>query len=161
MNTTIATGTPPSDGFLAWRAYCKAHPDLQIGKLMQRGTAHLSDAEIAAYDAPYPDARYKAGVRAFPEIVMTGPGMPGVSESVSAEKYWSTRWNGQTFMAIGATDPVLGLEVMEALRTKIRGCPPPLIVRNAGHFVQEWGENVASAALASFAQDAARVSSIT
>jgi hypothetical protein len=39
---------------------------------------------------------------------------------------------------------------MEELRSVIRGCPPPLEVPEAGHFVQEWGEPVARAALAAF-----------
>ena len=37
-----------------------------------------------------------------------------------------------------------------ALRKTIRGCPEPLVIAEAGHFVQEWGEPVAEAALASF-----------
>jgi hypothetical protein len=39
---------------------------------------------------------------------------------------------------------------MEALRATIRGCPPPLEIPEAGHFVQEWGEPVARKALAAF-----------
>ena len=87
MNTTLATGVPPSPGFLAWRAYAKANPDLAVGDLIGRGTPHLSEAERAAYDAPFPDIRYKAGVRAFPERVMTDPGMEGIEESLAAQAY--------------------------------------------------------------------------
>ena len=50
-------------------------------------------------------------------------------------------------MAVGARDPVLGVPVMERLRTQIRNCPEPLIVADGGHFLQEWGEPVARAAL--------------
>jgi pimeloyl-ACP methyl ester carboxylesterase len=150
MNTTIATGTPPSEGFLAWRAYAGARPDMAIAALLQRSAPHLSDEEAAAYDAPFPDASYKAGVRAFPTLVMTDPGMPCIDVSLAALKFWSTRWTGQSFMAWGAADPVFGLEVMEALRMKIRYCPPPLIIQDGGHFLQEWGETVAQHALASF-----------
>jgi hypothetical protein len=39
---------------------------------------------------------------------------------------------------------------MEELRSVIRGCPPALELPEAGHFVQEWGEPVAKAALAAF-----------
>ena len=49
-------------------------------------------------------------------------------------------------------DPVLGPEAMRRLRTQIRGCPAPLELADAGHFVQESGELVASAALAAFEQ---------
>jgi hypothetical protein len=54
-------------------------------------------------------------------------------------------------MAIGMKDPVLAI-VMPTLRTWIRNCPPPLEVAEGGHFLQEWGEPVARAALAHFAR---------
>jgi pimeloyl-ACP methyl ester carboxylesterase len=50
-------------------------------------------------------------------------------------------------MAIGAKDPVLGLPVMRELHKCISGCPEPMVLEEAGHFVQEWGEEVARAAL--------------
>lgn len=53
-------------------------------------------------------------------------------------------------MAIGMADPVLGPPVMRALQKLIRGCPEPLELPEAGHFVQEWGERVATEALARF-----------
>lgn len=46
-------------------------------------------------------------------------------------------------MAIGERDPVFTPTHMEALRRRIRGCPPPLGVPEAGHFVQEHGDLVA------------------
>src|SRR6185436_5169000 len=70
MNTGFGTGdTPLTEGFLAWRAFNNRSPDMDIAGLMKRSTAGLSDAEAAAYAAPYPDARYKSGVRRFPNLV--------------------------------------------------------------------------------------------
>lgn len=151
MNTTIAVGRSPSDGFLAWRDYNRANPDLAVGRLLKRSTDVLSDSEAAAYDAPFPDGRHKAGVRAFPDLVMTDPTMSGVAEGLKAVQFWSTRWSGPTFMAIGATDPVLGLPVMNELHSIVRGCPEPMVVAHGGHFIQEWGEPIAHAALEAFA----------
>ena len=150
MNTALATGVKPSDGFMAWRAYVAANPDLAVGKLMKRSCPNLSDAEVAAYDAPFPDVTYKAGVRRFPEMVMTDPDMEGVDVSKRAARFWREDWEGQSFMAIGAQDPVLGTDVMMRMQHLIRNCPDPMILPEAGHFVQEWGEEVAKAALASF-----------
>jgi tRNA(adenine34) deaminase len=45
---------------------------------------------------------------------------------------------------------VLGLPVMTALHALIRGCPPPLLMGHAGHFVQEHGEAIAQAAVTHF-----------
>ena len=60
-------------GFDAWKAFSRGNPDYVVSGLMKRGTSVLSDAEAAAYDAPFPDARYRAGVRRFPEMVMVSP----------------------------------------------------------------------------------------
>lgn len=153
MNTTLATGEHAGEGFAAWRAYVASRPDFPVGALMKRGVPHLSPAEIAAYDAPFPDVRYKAGVRAFPTLVMTDPGMPGVAESKAALSFWSGAWSGKSFMAYGAADPVFSAARMEAFRTRIRGCPPALALPEAGHFAQEWGAEIARAALASFGEE--------
>jgi pimeloyl-ACP methyl ester carboxylesterase len=76
--------------------------------------------------------------------------MEGVADGERARAFWANDWRGESFMAIGLRDPVLGKPVMEELRATIRGCPPALEVPEAGHFVQEWGEPVAKAALAAF-----------
>lgn len=150
MNTTLAVGESPGPGFDAWRAYAAANPDLPVAALMKRSTPILSDAEAAAYEAPYLDARYKAGLRRFPQLVMTSPDMEGVDVSRHAADWWRTQWRGQTFMAIGEADPVLGTPVMERLRQTIHGCPEPMRIAEAGHFVQEWGGPIATAALRAF-----------
>lgn len=147
MNTALAVGEPLTPGFDAWRAYAASQPDLAVGALMRRGTSVLSDEDIVAYDAPFPDARHKAGVRAFPKLVMTRPDMPGVAESRAARDFWANAWQGRSFMACGARDPVFPPEHMQALRRQIRGCPEPMVLPEAGHFVQEWGEAIARRAL--------------
>jgi pimeloyl-ACP methyl ester carboxylesterase len=148
MNTALAVGEALTPGFEAWRAFAGSQSDLAVGALIKRATPGLTDAEAAAYDAPFPDRRYKAGVRAFPKLVMTSPDMPGVAQSRAAANFWSQDWNGPSFMACGAADPVFPPAHMEALRSQIRGCPPAMIIAEAGHFVQEWGGPVAERALA-------------
>lgn len=149
MNTGLGTGAV-TEGFLKWRAYAASQPDMAVGRLIQRSTPHLSDAEVAAYDAPFPDRRYKAGVRTFPNLVPDRDDAPGAAISREALDFWQRRWTGDSFMAIGMQDPVLGPPAMRSLRAAIRGCPPPLEVAEAGHFVQEWGGPVATAALSHF-----------
>lgn len=150
MNTTIPLGQPVSEGFDRWRAFNRSQPDLDVAALMQRSQPDMTIAEAAAYAAPFPDARFKAGVRRFPELVMTDPGMAGIVEVERAVRFWREEWTSPTFMAVGMTDPVLGPEVMARLRATIHGCPPPLEVADGGHFVQEKGEGIARAALAAF-----------
>lgn len=150
MNTGIGIGVSPGPGFDAWREYAKSQPDLAVGKLMQQTTPILTDAERDAYDAPFPDITYKAGVRAFPELVCTSPEMDGVEYGKRAMAFWSNEWTGETFMAIGMQDPVLTPALMHALKNVIRGCREPMEVADAGHFVQEWGEPIAQAAVKAF-----------
>lgn len=111
---------------------------------------HLSEAECAAYDAPFPDSPYKAGVRRFPEIVPDRPDAPGAALSRAARDWLGSQWTGPVFMAVGTQDPVLGPPVMQALRNDIAGCPEPYEHPEAGHFVQEWGADIARKALSAF-----------
>ncbi len=148
MNTGIAIGRPVSDGFAAWKAFAAAVHDIPVAGLIALSSpGALNPYDAAAYDAPFPDASYKAGVRRFPQLVAVEPGMEGVSYGERARSFWANAWRGESFMAIGLRDPVLGKPVMEELRRTIRGCPPALELPEAGHFVQEWGEPVAHAAL--------------
>jgi pimeloyl-ACP methyl ester carboxylesterase len=150
MNTGLAIGRSPGPGFDAWKAFVAANPDFDIARLMKRSVPILTDAEAAAYAAPFPDARYRAGVRRFPALVPVTPDMPGAEVSKQAVRFFRERWEGQAFMAIGMQDPVLGPPVMHALAKTIRGCPAPLELADAGHFVQEWGREVAERALSHF-----------
>ena len=152
MNTGLGTGDVPlGEGFLAWRAFSNSKPDMDIAALMKRAVPALSDAEAAAYAAPFPDVRYKAGVRRFPNLVPDRPDAGGAELSRRARDFWSKDWTGKSFMAIGMQDPVLGPPAMRLLRKTIRNCPPPLELPDAGHFVQEAGAVIVEKAMASFA----------
>ena len=148
MNTVLPTGEPLGPHYYEWRALVRKMPDLPVGQLIRHITPQLTDEEMAAYDAPFPDSRFKAGARTFPELAMVEPQMEGVAEVRNALRFWREEWTGQSFMAVGAKAP--DAETMHALRSQIRGCPAPLVVAEADHFVPEWGEPVVRAALRSF-----------
>jgi pimeloyl-ACP methyl ester carboxylesterase len=150
MNTGLGVGRSPGPGFDAWKAFVAAKPDFSISGMMKRSVPSLSDAEAAAYEAPFPDRSFRAGTRRFPALVPVAPDMDGVEVSRRAAAYLRERWAGQTFMAIGMQDPVLGPPVMQGLAELIRGCPPPLELPATGHFVQEHGREVAEAAVGAF-----------
>ena len=159
MNTGLPGGEEAGEGFSAWRTFNRSQPDLDVAGLMQRSTSVLSDAEAAAYAAPFPDQSYKGGVRRFPELVMmkekgadnlTPLSKEGVETSLKAREFWKNEWTGESFMAIGMQDPVLGAPAMHFLRSMIKNCPEPMEVADAGHFVQEWGEPIAKSALEKF-----------
>lgn len=150
MNTAIMAGPAKSPAFDEWRASITSNPDVPLEAVMKKYAPELSDAEAAAYAAPFPDQTYKAGVRRFPMMVANTADAEGVDVSRRAAQFWASEWKGQTFMAIGMRDEMLGPAVMYRLRDMIRGCPDPMEVAEAGHFVQEFGAQVAKRALESF-----------
>ncbi len=151
MNTAIPIGEPISDGFTWWKMFAGMVPEIPVAGLIAIDARDALNAmDALAYDAPFPDNRYKAGVRRFPQIVPVEPGMQGIEHGQRARKFWSNDWNGDTFMAVGMRDGVLGEPVMEELRAQIRGCPEPMKIAEAGHFVQEYGETIARRALEAF-----------
>lgn len=56
-NTFLPTGDQPlGEAFEAWRTFSQTAPEFHIGQIVNAGTHRaLSDAEVAAYDAPFPD----------------------------------------------------------------------------------------------------------
>jgi haloalkane dehalogenase len=173
MNTALPIGNGLSDDFEMWKTFVAQFHDIPVpGVLAVFCPGGLDLMDMAAYAAPFPDARYQGGVRRFPQMVpvapgMDGveqctqaptdhgwcaqsPGMDGVEQCTQARKFLSEQWQGESFMATGLLDTALGKTVMDELRSVIRGCPEPLELPEAGHFVQESGEEIAIAALASF-----------
>jgi tRNA(adenine34) deaminase len=151
MNTMLATGERPLPaGFIAWRETCAQKPNFDVGRLFARGNPHLSPAECAAYNAPFPDAGHRAATRAFPALVPEHADDDGAAVSRQAQQFWKNDWQGQSLMVVGAQDPVLGEPVMRALHAHIRGCPEPWVLPGAGHFVPEHGAPIAERALVHF-----------
>ena len=151
MNTILGTGDfEISQGFKAFRSFMSSTPDIDAGRLISSVTRHLTLEEVAAYDAPFLGIKYKAGVRRFPQLVPTSFDAPGAEISRKARDWFQEKWNGESFMAVGMQDPVLGPPMMEILREMIPRCPKPMEIKDAGHFVQEWGNIIAKKALEVF-----------
>ena len=151
MNTTLGTGDVAlTPGFLAWREMCAKNPEFDIARLFARSNPQMTADECKAYQAPFPDRGHRAALRAFPKLVPQFPDSDGASVSRRAREFWSHQWQGQTLMAIGAQDPVLGPSVMLDLRHLIRSCPEPMVIKAAGHFVPEHGAAIAAAAVGYF-----------
>jgi haloalkane dehalogenase len=106
-NTGLPTGEQNlGPAFEAWRTYSQQAPDFPIGGIVNGGTGRdLTPQEIAAYDAPFPDDRYKAGARIFPTLVPAAPDAPGAAANRAA-------WTGlmafeRPFVtAFGDSDPI-------------------------------------------------------
>ncbi|MGB0506156.1 MAG: haloalkane dehalogenase [Pikeienuella sp.] len=138
-NTALPTGDQPmSDAFKAWRDYSQTVPDFNSGKIVYGGTSQkLTDDEIAAYNAPFPDDTYKAGARQFPALVPDSPDNPATEANRAA---WQVLrgLNIPVLTAFGADDKVMaGVEkVFQKLMPGAAG-QNHVIFPNAGHFLQE------------------------
>ena len=137
MNTGLMAGPVNMPAFDEWQADIDFDPDVPIEFIMRKNEPSITEAIAKAYAAPFPDQTYKAGVRKFPHLIARSMDAPGVDTSQQAARFWSTHWTGQSFMAIGMKDNMLGPGVMNHIRTFIKGCPEPLEIAEGGHFVQE------------------------
>ena len=79
----VGTGAPPA--FKLWRAFSRYSPWFPISRIVQTGSKReLSGAELAAYDAPFPERSYKAGARAYPSLVPMEADIPDVAQNTLA-----------------------------------------------------------------------------
>ncbi|MEE4351161.1 MAG: haloalkane dehalogenase [Pacificimonas sp.] len=138
-NTFLPTGEgKPSEGFLNWRKFSQAVPDFDSGMILQGATTtELSADEVSAYNAPFPDDRYKAGARMFPLLVPISEDDP---EAPANRKAWAAleRFEKPFLTLFGSDDPVTrGSE--EVLQARIPGAKgqPHRIIEGGHHFIQE------------------------
>lgn len=150
MNTALNIGEGVNDAFREWKEDITGGTDVSLEYVMQKNEPRINDEEAKAYAAPFPTKDYKAGVRKFPHLVAETPDVDGVETSRDAIPFWSQQWSGESFMAIGMKDKMLGPDVMSHMKDLIKGCPEPMEIEEGGHFVQEHGGVIASAALEAF-----------
>lgn len=138
-NTFLPTGDRhPGDAFLAWQKFSQETERFPVGRIVNGGcTSDLPDDVIAAYDAPFPDERYKEGARQFPVLVPTRPDDPAADANRAAWKVLE-RWENPLLTAFSDSDPITaGADAV--LRERIPGASgqPHTTIRGAGHFLQE------------------------
>jgi len=136
-NTGLPIGTGFSEGFTQWLAFSQSTPDLPIGQIVDMGTARALRAdEVAAYDAPFPDASYKAGACQFPTLVPITPEHGSVEENKAA---WGvlTGFDKPFVTAFSDADPITarGDRVFQKLVPGAQG--QPHVTLSGAHFLQE------------------------
>lgn len=136
-NTGLPEGVGMSEGFEAWLNFSQTAPELPIGFILNGGSARdLTPAEIAAYEAPFPDESYKAGARRFPALVPVTPQHASVAENKAA---WQVleRFDKPFLTAFSDADPVTkGGEA--AFQSRVPGARgQPHVTLKGGHFLQE------------------------
>ena len=136
-NTYLPVGENIGPGFDGWRAFSQATPEFKSGRIVDGGCNRaLTSAEIAAYDAPFPDEGFKAGARQFPVLVPVTPDHLSVAENVAA---WAQleRFDKPVLTCFGNQDKVLG-HLDTEIQRRIPGAKgQPHCRIDASHFCQE------------------------
>lgn len=137
MNTGLPDGRDPGEAFLRWRRFSQSRRALEPGRMLRsavRGRS-LTDAEAAAYDAPFPSPEYQAGALAFPRLVPIRPDHPGAYDNRVAIEQLRTL-DLPVLLIWAAGDPITA-PWEPHLRAVFRNIAPPVTIPNAGHFLQE------------------------
>ena len=137
-NTGLPVGTGSSEGFDNWLTFSQTVPEFPVSLIVDMGAVRsLTDAEKAAYDAPFPDETFKEGARQFPTLVPITPQHASVAENIEAWKVLS-HFTDPVLTCFSDSDPVSkGGE--KVFIDKVPGTKdqPHLIIEKAGHFLQE------------------------
>jgi haloalkane dehalogenase len=136
-NTGLPAGEPVSDAFMQWLTFSQSTPDLPIGAIISMGvTRKLKQEEVAAYNAPFPDASYKAGACQFPTLVPITPQHASVTENKAAWEVLS-RFNKPFLTAFSDCDPVTAGGEVPFQRHVPGAQGQPHVTLKGGHFLQE------------------------
>jgi len=136
-NSGLPVGSGATEGFMQWLHFSQNVEDFDCGKIVNQGSLkQLNEAEIAAYNAPFPDDSYKAGPRVFPTLVPITREHPQVQENIEA---WGVlrNFDKPTITLFGEQDMAfIGGE--KFFIEKIPGAKDMHHqIINAGHFSQE------------------------
>lgn len=138
-NTALPTGDQPmGPAFESWRAYSQTVEDFNAGRIVYGGTtSKLTEAEVAAYNAPFPDDGYKAGARKFPMLVPSTPDDPAAAPNRAAWKVLSGL-KIPVLTTFGADDKIMaGIEkVFQKMMPGAAG-QDHVALPDAAHFLQE------------------------
>jgi haloalkane dehalogenase len=138
-NTGLPTGDQPMpEVWWRFREVVITAPEISVSRLVQSGCQTPLPSEVlAAYDAPFPDETFMAGVRAMPRLVPTAPDDPATPANRAAWQQLST-WDKPFLVAFSDRDPITGgmAPILKRTMAGAAGLDHP-VLDGAGHFLQE------------------------
>ncbi len=145
-NTLLPNCEPPPRGVADWpgetienwAAYAASADDLPVSAIIG-GVSRRPLSELAqrAYDAPFPDASYKAAALAFPPLIPIREQMPGIDENRRVWEFLET-FRRPFVTAFSDSDPTTA-PWADVFRRRVPGAAgqPHPVIAGAGHFLQE------------------------
>ncbi len=151
LNTGIGGGRAPSETWLRFREVVRAQgASIDPVRLIEAGTVRgLSEDARTGYALPFPTPESKAGVGAFPGLVPTDPDHPNTAP-MNRVRDALRDWTKPALVVWGADDRVLPAALAEAFVELIPGAEGPVLIEDAGHFLQEDAPDELAAAILRF-----------
>jgi haloalkane dehalogenase len=122
-----------------WRFYefVQSSPDLPIGMLVSGGVVNpMAPEVVAAYEALFPDASYKAGARSFPGLIPQSADNPATPDNQRAWEVLDT-FTKPFLCAFSDQDPITG-GGDRVFHSRVPGTAgQPHLTVHGGHFLQE------------------------
>lgn len=162
-NTILHTGDPSLEGKLNWAhhglgegrmvleealldyvLFYQRAPDINPSLFLNAVAGPLPDDVLAAYDAPFPDRSYKAGLRQLTALIPLTRNDPGAAICRSTMAFLE-QWDRPLLTAYSDGDPATrGWETVFQERVPGAKGQPHTTITGAGHFLQEQqGERLA------------------
>jgi len=123
--------------FHLWKNFAIYSPIFPVARILDSATFRkLSPDERRAYDAPFPNRKYKAGARAFPKLVPVTPNDPASEANRAAWKVLE-KWEKPFLTTFSNGDPITrgGDKYMQERIPGAKWQPHQTLV--GGHFLQE------------------------
>jgi len=119
------------DGFANWIRYSKYSDNIDIGGVMQV-LGSVTEEEKIAYEAPYPNASYKAGAQIFPYLIPSE-----LRKNEKAYREVLEKWEKPFLIANSDNDPVTGNNPRLVKLLKRVPSAQEVVIKGPGHFLQE------------------------
>lgn len=137
-NTGLPDGTRRlPEQWWRFRDFVVRTDDLPIGFLVASGCAEPLAPEVqAAYDAPFPDASYKAGPKAFPDLIPQDAANPATPDNQRAWEVLRTL-DVPVLCAFSDLDPITAGSDRALRQLPGAAGQPHTTIAGGGHFLQE------------------------
>ena len=119
------------DGFTNWIRYSRYSDNIDIGGVMQV-LGSVTEDEKLAYEAPYPNASYKAGAQIFPYLIPSE-----LRKNEKAYRDVLEQWEKPFLIANSDNDPVTGNNPRLVKLLKRVPSAQEVVIKGPGHFLQE------------------------